>query len=254
MLIDPEKKSSYDFTINGFASLFEEFFKDFPKSQQTDEETSNAKTEPTSEKASNDAFGEQESQAEEPSVEEVEPSDPSAETPAEEETANKQDDLQATISALTQDNESLKVQLEDRNNRYMQLAADFENFRKRVQKEKEDAVRQVQCDTVRELLRVIDDFERARREIKPQTDPEIAIQKSYQGIYKQLVMSLKNMGVAPISAEGTLFDPNKHEVAAKEETDEFYSDTVLEELVRGYVLADQVLRRALVKVSVTSKP
>jgi molecular chaperone GrpE len=157
----------------------------------------------------------------------------------------------ATVSnsQLDQQIESLKNQVEERSNQYMRIAADFENYRKRNQKEKEDLELQVRRNTIMELLPIVDNFERARAQIKPQNDGEMGIHKSYQGVYKQLVDSLKRLGVAPMRPEGEMFDPNLHEAVMREPTDEYPEGTVLEELVRGYNLGDRVLRHAMVKVA-----
>jgi molecular chaperone GrpE len=157
--------------------------------------------------------------------------------------------LQATIAELNQSIESLKSQLEDRSTQYMRLAADFENFRKRTQKEKEEQEEQVKCSTVKELLPVVDNFERARTQLKPQTEPEMVIHKSYQGVYRQLVDAMKKLGVSAMSAEGQEFDPNLHEAVMREATDAYPEGAIMEELMRGYVLGDRVLRHAMVKVA-----
>lgn len=155
----------------------------------------------------------------------------------------------ATYAALNQQIESLKAQLEERSTQYMRIGADFENYRKRNQKEKEDLEQQVKRNTITELLPIVDNFERARAQIKPQNDGEMTIHKSYQGVYKLLVDSLKRLGVSPMRPEGQLFDPNLHEAVLREPTDEYPEGTVLEELVRGYYLGDRVLRHAMVKVA-----
>jgi molecular chaperone GrpE len=144
---------------------------------------------------------------------------------------------------------SLKAQLDERSSQYMRIAADFENYRKRTLKEKDDLELQVKRNTITELLPIIDNFERARAQIKPQNDGEMAIHKSYQGVYKQLVDCLKRLGVSPMRPEGQEFDPNEHEAVMREPTDEYPEGTVLEELVRGYFLGDRVLRHAMVKVA-----
>lgn len=155
----------------------------------------------------------------------------------------------SAIAALNQQIDSLKAQLEERSSQYMRIAADFENYRKRTQKEKEESDQLVKRNTITELLPVVDNFERARAQIKPQTDGEMSIHKSYQGVYKQLVDSLKRLGVSPMRPEGQPFDPNLHEAVMREPTDEYSEGTVLEELVRGYYLGDRVLRHAMVKVA-----
>lgn len=156
---------------------------------------------------------------------------------------------QPNLIGLTQENEALKLQVEERTSQFMRIAADFENFRKRTQREKEELEQQIKCNTVVELLPVVDNFERARSQIKPQGDEAMAIHKSYQGVYKDLVDRLKRIGVAPMRSEGKEFDPNMHEAVMRESTDEFPEGTVVEELVRGYLLGERVLRHAMVKVA-----
>ncbi|GAB4350644.1 MAG: hypothetical protein Fur0042_18600 [Cyanophyceae cyanobacterium] len=156
---------------------------------------------------------------------------------------------QAAMADLMREVEALRSQVEDRTAQYLRLNADFENFRKRTQTEKEELDLRSRCDTLRELLTVVDNFERARSLIKPQTDAEMNIHKSYQGIYKQLVDALKRLGVAPMRPEGQPFDPNLHEAVMRQPTNEHPEDTVIEELQRGYVLGDRVLRHAMVKVA-----
>ncbi|OLP16377.1 nucleotide exchange factor GrpE [Leptolyngbya sp. 'hensonii'] len=153
-------------------------------------------------------------------------------------------DLEQTI-------QSLKALVEERTTQYMRIAADFDNFRKRTQKEKEDQEVQIKCSTISELLPVVDNFERARAHLKPQTEQEMNIHKSYQGVYKQLVECLKRVGVSPMRSEGKEFDPAYHEAVMRESTDQYPEGTVIEELVRGYLLGERVLRHAMVKVAAT---
>lgn len=165
-------------------------------------------------------------------------------------------ELEQVISILQQDVASLKSQLDQQvqqtesfKGQYMRLAADFENFRRRTGKEKEELEYQIKKNTVTELLGAIDSFERARSQIKPGTDGEMTIHKSYQGVYKQLVDGLKKLGVSAMRPEGEQFDPNYHEAVFREHTNEHPEGTVLEQLVRGYFLNDKVLRHAMVKVA-----
>ncbi len=158
-------------------------------------------------------------------------------------------ELRSTYAAKERECEAIKAEVEDRQNQYLRLAADFENFRRRTQKEKEDLEVQVKCSTINELLSVVDNFERARSQIKPQTDGEMNLHKSYQGVYKDLVDRLKKIGVSPMRAEGQPFDPNFHNAVMREPTAEHPDGTVMEELMRGYLLGDRVLRHAMVKVA-----
>lgn len=167
-------------------------------------------------------------------------------------TAQLQIDLaqaQAELEDLLRENQQLKFQVDEIKNQYARLGADFDNFRKRTQKEKEEQELQVKCSTIKELLPVVDNFERARSQIKPQTDGEMNIHKSYQSVYKQMVDCLKRIGVAPMRPEGELFDPNLHEAVMRQATDQQPEGTILEELMRGYLLGEKVLRHAMVKVA-----
>ena len=156
--------------------------------------------------------------------------------------------------ALQQQTESLQAQLDERTGQFTRLTADFDNFRKRTIKEREALEDKVKCDTISGLLEVVDNFERARSQIKPQGEGEMAIHKSYQGVYKQLVDALKKLGVSPMRCEGKEFDPNLHEAVMREPTSEHPEGTVIEEFVRGYVLGERVLRHAMVKVATPLDP
>lgn len=158
-------------------------------------------------------------------------------------------ELRSAYAAKERELEGLKQQLEDSSSQYKRMGADFENFRRRTQKEKEELEQQIKCNTINELLPVVDNFERARSHLKPQTDGEMNIHKSYQGVYKDMVDRLKKVGVAPMRAEGKEFDPNLHEAVMRQPTSEHPEGTVVEELVRGYMLGEKVLRHAMVKVA-----
>lgn len=158
-------------------------------------------------------------------------------------------ELRSNYAAKEREIEGLKKQADELNNQYMRIAADFENFRRRTQREKEELETQIKCNTVKELLPVVDNFERARSQIKPQNDGESNIHKSYQGVYKDMVDRLKKVGVSPMRAEGKEFDPNLHEAVMRQPTSEHPEGTVIEELMRGYMLEDKVLRHAMVKVA-----
>ncbi len=172
-----------------------------------------------------------------------------SETKKQEATAATLASQQAAIAELTQENEFLKMQLADMTNQYKRLAADFENFRRRNQKEKEELEQQIKGNTIKDLLPVIDNFELAKAHIKPQTEAEKNIHKSYQSVYKQLVDGLKRLGVSAMYPEGSPFDPNLHEAVMRLPTKDHPEGTVVEELRRGYVLGDRVLRHAMVKVA-----
>ena len=119
--------------------------------------------------------------------------------PAEPEpTVSPESELQSLAIALTE----ISNQRDAFQSQYLRIAADFDNFRKRNSKEKEEIEVRTKCATIMEILSVVDNFERARNQIKPQNDGELGIHKSYQGVYKQLVESLKRVGVSPMRPEG----------------------------------------------------
>jgi len=162
--------------------------------------------------------------------------------------------LQQDLANHRQELAEQSEQLDAYKKRYMGLAAEFDNFRKRTQREKEEQEKVIKGKTITELLGVVDNFERARTQIKPSSDGENEIHKSYQGVYKSLVDSLKRLGVSPMRPEGKPFDPKYYEAMLREPTNDHPEDTVIEELVRGYLLDDLVLRHAMVKVAVPKDP
>jgi molecular chaperone GrpE len=169
---------------------------------------------------------------------------------------DKSAEQEETIPTLKKEIVSLKEQLEGQvgnvealKSQSMRIAADFENFRRRTLREKQEIEQQIKGNIIKELFPVIDNFERARSQIKPNNDGEMAIHKSYQGVYKQLVETLKKLGVSAMRPEGEPFDPNFHEAMLKEPTDQYPEDVVMEQIVRGYLLGEQVLRHAMVKVA-----
>lgn len=199
----------------------------------------------------------EDSQADDAAVGEETGEQPVAQTPVEEEDGGPEQSSEEIIAVLQKDLASHRQELAEQSEqldsfkkRYMALAAEFDNFRKRTQREKEEQAKVIKGRTITELLPVVDNFERARTQIKPNSDGEHQIHKSYQGVYKNLVDSLKSLGVAPLRPEGKVFDPKYHEAMLREPTAEYPEDTVIEELVRGYLLDDIVLRHSMVKVAV----
>lgn len=198
----------------------------------------------------------------EPELESNLDSVPMAETESKPEDEEMSSDENAEIfAAFQQENAHLKQLLDEKTQQaelakaqYTRLAADFENFRRRTVQEKENLELQVKKNVIVELLPVVDNFERARTQLKPSTEGEKAIHSSYQGVYKTLVECLKKMGVSAMRPEGQEFDPNYHEAMLREPTSEYPEGTVIEQLMRGYVLGDIILRHAMVKVAVPQEP
>lgn len=156
-------------------------------------------------------------------------------------------ELESRVSALQDELEQLRSQS-------LRIAADFDNFRKRQLRDQEDLKLSITRSTVTEILPVVDNFDRARVQLNPESEEAKALHRSYQNLYKQLVDVLKQVGVAPMRVEGEPFDPNIHEAVMREESRDHAEDVVIEELQRGYHLHGRVLRHALVKVSIGPGP
>jgi molecular chaperone GrpE len=162
-------------------------------------------------------------------------------------TSKKVPDTEARLQQLEKEHENL-------NSQYMRIAADFDNFRKRQTRDQDDLKIQLTCATLSEILPVVDNFERARQQLNPEGEEAQALHRNYQGLYKQLVEVLKQLGVAPMRVVDQPFDPALHEAVMREPSDEKAEDIVTEELQRGYHLNGRVLRHALVKVSMGPGP
>jgi molecular chaperone GrpE len=130
--------------------------------------------------------------------------------------------------------------------RFLRGQAEFQNFRKRVERERMETFEYASTEAVRTLLPVLDDFERA---LKVETaDRELA--KGMELIYQRLFEGLKKLGLEPIDSLGKPFDPQVHHAVDKVETTETAPDTVLEEFQKGYNFKGRMLRPAMVKVAV----
>ena len=162
-------------------------------------------------------------------------------------TDNKNLDTETRLQQLEKEYETL-------NSQYIRIAADFDNFRKRQTRDQDDLKIQLTCSTLSEILPIVDNFERARQQLNPEGEEAQALHRSYQGLYKQLVEVLKQLGVAPMRVVDQTFDPTLHEAVMREPSDEKAEDVVIEELQRGYHLNGRVLRHALVKVSMGPGP
>lgn len=137
-----------------------------------------------------------------------------------------------------------KAPAEDESVRYMRLMADFQNYKKRVEKEKTDLYQYANEKIVSDLLNVVDNFERALS----QDAGDAGFKEGMQLIFKQLSDVLEKSGVAEIEALGADFDPNFHNAVMTEDTDEYESGKVSGVLQKGYTLNGKVVRPAMVKV------
>jgi molecular chaperone GrpE len=132
--------------------------------------------------------------------------------------------------------------------------ADFENYRKRMERERTDTYSRVVVDIAAKLLPVLDNLKRAlETEASVEASESDEFRHFLSGvdlIYKQLNGVLDALGVKPVPAEGEQFNPHLHEAVVTEPTDEYEPDTVMQEIVRGFRVGDKLIRPALVKVAV----
>ncbi|XP_031273040.1 uncharacterized protein LOC116131534 [Pistacia vera] len=150
---------------------------------------------------------------------------------------------------LLQKVSALSAEITSGKEKHIRLQADFDNFRKRMEKERSTIRSDAQGEVIEGLLLMVDSFESAKQQIKPETEKEKKIDSSYQGIYKQFVEIMRSMQVAAVPTVGKPFDPSLHEAIAREESEEFKEGIVIQEVRRGFLIGNRLLRPATVKVS-----
>ena len=156
--------------------------------------------------------------------------------------ATSETDLRERIQQLEQS-------VKESNDQLLRKAAEFENSRKRLSREKEESIKYANAALLGDIVPIIDDFERAIQSAADSKDFD-AFHTGVSMIEKQMVSMLeRNWGLTRFSANGEPFDPEKHEAIAVEETDKHESEVVLEDYQKGYLLHDRVLRPAKVKVA-----
>jgi molecular chaperone GrpE len=140
--------------------------------------------------------------------------------------------------------ESVKAEMMDR---ILRLQADFENYRRRTRQEQNDLGTFVTQNLIKELLPVVDNFERALAS-RPTEDPS-GFGAGVEMIFRQLYAVLEKQGVSTVKTVGEMFDPNRHEAILKDAESDKPEGTVVAELQKGYAIGDKVIRPALVKVA-----
>jgi molecular chaperone GrpE len=131
--------------------------------------------------------------------------------------------------------------------RLLRTAAEFDNYRKRMDRERRDLADYTAADVLKDLLPILDNFERALQ--APAAADTDAFRKGIELIHKQMLDVLKKRGIKPIEALGTDFDPNFHQAVIHEESATHREGEVMAELQRGYLIGDRLLRPAMVKVA-----
>ncbi|MBT2761621.1 nucleotide exchange factor GrpE [Paenibacillus sp. ISL-20] len=175
----------------------------------------------------------------------------SGESGSAEEAVNPEQEIPVTDSADeagSAELEKLQAEVMEHQQRTLRVQADFDNFRRRTQKEKEDLGKYASSKLITELLPVIDNFERALQ--ASEENPEFeSFSKGVNMIFRQLESVLATEGLTAMKSVGEPFNPEYHQAIMQVESDEYEEGIVVEEVQKGYMLKDKVLRPAMVKVS-----
>lgn len=143
--------------------------------------------------------------------------------------------------------EGLAKSLAEEHDKYLRLAAEYDNYRKRTAKEKESIYRDAKIDTIKGMLPVYDNLERGLAQFGEETDDPH--KKGLEMIFTQYKEALTKLGVTPMECVGESFDPERHNAVMHVEDESCGENTVVEVLQQGFMLGDKVLRFAIVKVA-----
>ncbi|MBR1523679.1 MAG: nucleotide exchange factor GrpE [Lachnospiraceae bacterium] len=179
-------------------------------------------------------------------AEAAEPGETEEDGSSEEETGKEPD----AEKGLEEKEDPKDKKIAELNDKVVRQMAEFDNFRKRTEKEKAETFANGEKAVIEAILPVIDNFERALdmagQDEDKKDDPFI---EGMDKVYRQLIDELEKLGVKPIEALGADFDPNLHNAVMQEETEEFESGKVCKELQKGYTLNDSVVRHSMVSVA-----
>lgn len=178
-------------------------------------------------------------------AEEVEAEDSAAETSAEQLSTEDQEEQPEEI---VDEAAELRLELEAEQNKYLRLLADYDNFKRRTQKDKEIAGKFRAQSLLTDLLPVLDNFERALS-VEAKSEESKSLLKGVEMVQNSLLEAVKREGLEEIKAVGEAFDPNFHQAVMQEKDGNAEAGTVLQELQKGYTLKGRVLRPAMVKVN-----
>jgi len=151
-------------------------------------------------------------------------------------------------SLLQEKVDELQAKLSETEGRMIRLQADFENYKRRVQLDKQAAEKYRSQNLVSDILPALDNFERAMQ-VEANDDQMKSLLQGMEMVYRQLQEALAKEGVEAIEAVGKQFDPHEHQAVMQVEDSEFESNAVVEEFQKGYKLKDRVIRPSMVKVN-----
>ena len=166
-----------------------------------------------------------------------------------EDAANQTDSAQETFTVTREQMEKMNAlagQLESANDKYLRLAAEYDNYRKRTAKEKENIYQDAKIDTIAKFLEVYDNLERA---VSQAGDEENAHKKGMEMIFHQLEGVLEKMGVTILDPVGETFDPARHNAVMHIDSEELGESVISQVFQKGFLLGDKVIRFATVQVA-----
>ena len=158
------------------------------------------------------------------------------------------EDTEADIDPKDEEIQQLKNNVQEEEEKYLRLYAEFENYKRRIQKENQTMKAYKAQDVLNDILPTIDNIERALQ-IEGEDEQFKSLQKGVEMVYESLLNALKNNGLEKIEAEGQQFDPNVHQAVVQDDNPDYESGQVTQELQTGYKLKERVLRPSMVKVN-----
>ena len=158
------------------------------------------------------------------------------------------EDTEADIDPKDEEIQQLKNNVQEEEEKYLRLYAEFENYKRRIQKENQTMKAYKAQDVLNDILPTIDNIERALQ-IEGEDEQFKSLQKGVEMVYESLLNALKNNGLEKIEAEGQQFDPNIHQAVVQDDNPDYESGQVTQELQTGYKLKERVLRPSMVKVN-----
>ncbi len=146
------------------------------------------------------------------------------------------------------ENNKLQEEYDKLNQQYLRLAADFDNYRKRQEQERENLLKFGTENALKKMIEVVDNFERGEKALQNVEDCQ-QVKDSFNLVHKQVLDVLQKLGLEEIDAEGKEFDPNFHDAVMRTPSNEYPEETVIAVLQKGYKMGEKVLRPALVNVA-----
>jgi molecular chaperone GrpE len=157
-------------------------------------------------------------------------------------------EVQITMGELQKELDDIRLKSEEYLEGWQRARAEFANFRKRIDREREQTHQIAVGNIIRRYLEIVDDLERALKN-RPEEGEGAVWAGGIELIYRKFLKILESEGVRPMEAEGELFDANLHEAISHEDSPDHESGQIIEVVQRGYMLGDRVLRPALVRVA-----